>query len=100
MIEEKWFDVSKDGLPQSAGSFICIVRGATSLRLMRYAPDRDGWIGIGQAGGVNKSVTHWHKIPAPPKALWMNILLKKSLAEGLDDDEKLELAQLLKEDVK
>lgn len=94
--EQQWFDVEKDGLPQASGTFICIMRGATTLRLMRYMLGKEGWIGVGAPGGLCKSVTHWARIPTPPDALYMNILLKKSLAEGLEDDEKLELAQLLK----
>lgn len=101
MTDSKWYEVEKDGCPKdNKGAFICIVRGATSLRLMRYVGDRGGWIGIGNAGGVNKSVTHWCKTPEPPKALWMNVLIKKASTEGLDDDEKLELAQLLQESTK
>jgi hypothetical protein len=100
ILEIKWIEVEKDGLPQSAITCICIVRAATALRLMRFVPDKQGWITVGYpSGGINKSVTHWHKIPEPPKALLMNILIKKAGAEGLDDDEKLELAQLLRDSV-
>lgn len=98
-LRDKWNEVEKDGLPQNAGTFICIVRGATSLILMEYAPDRSTWASIGQAGVMNKNVTHWHKIPEHPKILWMNVLLKKATSEGLDDDEKLELSQLLKDSI-
>lgn len=94
--QQEWFDVEKDGLPQASITCICITRGATTLRLMKYMAGKGGWVSVGAPGAINKNVTHWAKVPTPPDALYMNILLKKSLAEGLEDDEKLELAQLLK----
>ena len=97
--ETKWFDVEKEGLPQGSGVYICITRGAISLKLMKYKKDENRWSNQ-SAGGISSSVTHWTKIPTVPAALKMNILLKKASSEGIDDDEKLELAQLLKADVK
>lgn len=100
MSDKNWFSVDKDGLPQQSGTYICITRGATSLKLMRYKKEeKDSWSFVGQGGSSNK-VTNWAKIPDVPFELKMNILLKKASNEGLEDDEKLELAKLLEQDAK
>ncbi len=93
---KKWFCVDIEGFPKESGTYLCIVRGATSLRLMKYFKEKDGWMGVGIGGTISKNVTHWVNIPSPPPALYMNILLKKSQTESLDYNEKIELADLLK----
>jgi hypothetical protein len=98
MIEKVWLDIQKDGLPQSGRIFLCITRGGISLKLMRYDIEKQRWHNEGTPGMSGK-VTHYTKTPEIPSILKMNILLKKAAIDGLCNDEKLELAQLLQKDV-
>jgi hypothetical protein len=95
---KEWFDVGVDGNPHSSGTYLAVVRGKTSMLLMKFNADKSAW--RNQTGNETSKVTHWFNIPSLPPALRENILIRKAAEEGLDDDEKLELAQLLRHSIK
>ncbi len=90
----EWKEVLKDGFPPRNGQYLCVVRGKTSICLMKYKSEDKSWRAMGAS---TLKVTHWFMIPSLPSAIRQNILLAKAREEELDIEEKIELSNLLRE---